>query len=108
MDPEVSEVERFIRLRGPSFGGEIGDTFKQVARSILAEFSGRVDRPLDAREEQAIFLWLAAEWISVAAFVCGRAGATFESVVEATRAEFERGLRKPEDDGGASEATTQE
>ncbi|HYX19559.1 MAG TPA: hypothetical protein VFA98_01795 [Thermoanaerobaculia bacterium] len=97
------EVETFLRDRLE----HSGDTFKAAARTLLAEFESLAGRRPDEREKQVIFFWLVGEWISVAAFAGARAGASFASVSEHLRSEFERGSRKPAADD-AAQAVAQE
>lgn len=87
---EHSEVERFMgtREKDPSH------TFKKELRALFDDFEAFVGRKMDERERQAIVLWFAGEWISVAAFVCGKVDARYDSVAEHLYAEFMRGLRK--------------
>lgn len=85
-----SEIDKFMaaREKDPSH------TFKSELRALFDGFEVFAGRKMDERERQAIILWFAGEWISVAAFVCGRADASYDSVAEHLYAEFTRGLRK--------------
>jgi hypothetical protein len=89
-----SEVDQFMasREKDPSH------TFKSELRALFDGFEASVGRKMDERERQAIVLWFAGEWISVAAFACGRVDASYDSVAEHMYAEFMRGLRKHGDD----------
>lgn len=96
-------VESFIRERMSL----AADTYKSEVRVLLAEFRQYAGRDPNEREKHEIILWLACEWISIAAFASARTFADYESVANLMRAEFERGLRKPGEDA-AAEAVTQE
>jgi len=96
-------VEEFLRAGSP----EAEVSFKSAARSLFADFRGRAGRAPDEHEEQELLLWLAGEWVSVAAFASARAGATFASVAELLRSEFERGAGRA-GRGGVATAVSQE
>jgi len=93
----LPEVEKLMKART----SDPSDAFKGELRALLGEFKERTGRDPGERERQAIVLWLAGEWISVAAFACARVDASFPSVAEHVRSEFVRGLRKGADDGAA-------
>lgn len=97
---ELSEVDKFMgsREKDPSH------TFKKELRSLFDEFEVLVGRKMDERERRAIILWFAGEWISVAAFVCGKVDARYDSVAEHMYAEFMRGLRKRGEDDDVAQA----
>jgi hypothetical protein len=93
----LSEIDMLMKARQ----SDPSHAFKSELRSLFDDFKARVGRDPDERERQAIVFWLAGEWISIAAFACGRVDASFSSVAERVRSEFERGLRKMVDDGTA-------